>query len=104
MVNDDQLAASQQAPATDTELQAQELFERAYHSTNQNEQIRLFNEAIALRPNFAWAFANRGWVRKEQGDLPGALTDSVEAGRLGLMDVADGARRGLVDFWTRLWP
>ena len=41
-----------------------------------------FDEAIRLKPDFAYAFNNRAVVRYDKGDLEGALKDYDEAIRL----------------------
>jgi hypothetical protein len=92
VVNDQQTAAIEAPAVADQELGAQEFFERGYHDSDRDEQIRLFSVAIRLKPNFAWAFANRAWVRTANGDLLGAMADYAEAARLGVTDFFEPQR------------
>jgi Flp pilus assembly protein TadD len=38
-----------------------------------------FNQALALDPNFAAAYNNRGYDRQQLGDIDGALADYEKA-------------------------
>jgi len=77
-----QAAANSAPPVAEKHLTAQEYFERGFNATDVEEQLRLYSKAIRLQPDFATAFANRGYVRKKKGDLDGALQDYNEAIRL----------------------
>lgn len=63
-------------------LTAQQWFERAYAATAPEDRLRLYTEAIRLKPDYVEAFNNRGVVRRQLGDLEGALADYNEALRL----------------------
>jgi len=75
----EQASASAAPTVTERELTAQEWFERGYNATGQEEKLRFYDEAIRLKSDYAEAFNNRGLVRKEMGDLEGALQDYNEA-------------------------
>ena len=45
--------------------------------------IRWYDKAIALSPNYAYAYRSRGIAKEMMGDLTGACTDWKEAKRLG---------------------
>jgi Flp pilus assembly protein TadD len=82
-------AATKQKVAADAapivqkeELTAQQYFEQAFNSTDLDERLRLYREAIRLKPDFVEAFNNRGSARRDKGDLDGAITDYNEAVRL----------------------
>jgi tetratricopeptide (TPR) repeat protein len=64
------------------ELTAQECFEQAYKAGDPAEAIRLYSQAIAFKPEYAFAFNNRGLLREQQGDLAGAREDYDTAIRL----------------------
>ncbi len=49
---------------------------------NHNRAIQLFNQALAIKPDFANAYIGRGMVRYQQGDKPGAIADSQQAAQL----------------------
>jgi tetratricopeptide (TPR) repeat protein len=90
-------AAANAAPAvTGKELTAQEWFERGFNTSDHDEELRFFSEAIRLKPDYGLAFYNRGWARQAKGDLEGALKDYNEAIRLK-PDYADAFHnRGIV--------
>jgi tetratricopeptide (TPR) repeat protein len=48
-------------------------------STDQDEALRCYSEAIRLKPDFADAFNNRGITRRRKGNLDGAIEDHNEA-------------------------
>ena len=58
------------------------LFRSALNTSGRNEQMRLYGEAIRLKPGFAEAFCNRGIARAAKADLAGALEDYGQAIRL----------------------
>jgi tetratricopeptide (TPR) repeat protein len=90
-----QKVAAKAAPAVqETELTAQQWFERGYAATDHDEEIRFFTEAIRLKPDYA-AFYNRAVARKANGDLEGAITDYTEAIRLKPDDAAAFNNRGI---------
>jgi tetratricopeptide (TPR) repeat protein len=79
----EQKAAAQTAPAVqEEELTAQQWFERGFNATDLDEQLRFYNNAIRLKPDYPSAFNNRANVRSAKGDLEGALQDYNEAIRL----------------------
>jgi len=76
------------------QLTAAEWFERGYQSEDLDEQIRCYNEALRLNPQFAEAYNNRGVARSDQGDLDGAIADYNEALRLNPQDADAYNNRG----------
>jgi len=79
----EQKAAAASAPAVvEVELTAQQWFEREYAAKDLDEKLRFYTNAIRLKPDYAEAFNNRGFVRYGKGDLEGALQDFEEAIRL----------------------
>jgi tetratricopeptide (TPR) repeat protein len=79
----EQKAAADAAPAVqEEELTAQQWFERGLAASDLDEKLRLYSEAIRLKPDFAEAFNNRGVARANRGDVEGALQDCNEAIRL----------------------
>jgi tetratricopeptide (TPR) repeat protein len=81
-VDKQQISASKATNVKEKELTAQQWFEEGYKSTNLDERIHCYTEAIRLRPDYAIAYNNRGIARKEKGDLDGAIKDYNEAIRL----------------------
>ena len=80
---DEQKALAIAAPAVqETELTAQQWFERGFAATDVDEKLRSYTEAIRLKPDFADAFHNRGVACFDRRDLDGAIRDSNEAIRL----------------------
>jgi tetratricopeptide (TPR) repeat protein len=79
----EQKVAAEAAPEVqEEELTAQQWAERGFAATDPEEQIRLYTEAIRLKPDYAHAFNNRGEVRRKKGDFDGALQDYEQAMRL----------------------
>ncbi len=79
----EQKAAAGLAPqVTNTELTAQQWFERGFAAADPNEKVSCYSEAIRLKPDFADAFFNRGNTRHEIGDFDGAIVDFDEVIRL----------------------
>ncbi len=74
-----QREASRAAAVDQTELTAQEWFEKGFKSTDAEEKIRCYTEAIHLNPDYSEAYNNRGAARNDKGDLDGALADYTEA-------------------------
>ena len=78
-----QKTAAQAAPAVqEEELTAQQWFERGFAATDVDEQLRFYNEAIGIKPDYADAFYNRGIARSKKDDWEGALQDFNGAIRL----------------------
>ncbi len=79
----EQKAAADAAPAVlEEELTAQQWFERGLAAADLDEQLRLYTEAIQLKPDYAKAYVNRGIARRTKGDVEGALRDYNGAIRL----------------------
>lgn len=79
----EQRVAAEAAPVVQEEqLTAEQWFERAYAAADPDEKIRLYTEAIRLKPDYAKAFNNRGAARIQNGDLEAAIRDYDEAIRL----------------------
>jgi tetratricopeptide (TPR) repeat protein len=64
---------------TENELSAEEWFEKGYKTTDPDEQIHCYSEAIRLKPDYAESYHNRGVARKANNDLQGALADYDKA-------------------------
>lgn len=78
-----QQAAAGTAPAVQKkELTAQQWFEKGFDATDLDEKVRLYSQAIRLKPDFADAFHNRGAALYGKGDLAEAPKDYSEAIRL----------------------
>jgi len=93
----EQRAAATAAPAVlETELTAQQWFERGLSATDPEEKMRSYSEAIRLYPDYAEAFRNRGIVRHSLGDLQGALEDYNQAIRLKADDFHAFHNRGVI--------
>jgi tetratricopeptide (TPR) repeat protein len=75
-------AVANAPPVTETELTAQQWFERAFNATDQDEAIRFYDKAIRLKPDYADAFYNRGLARYDKGELAAAIRDYTAALRL----------------------
>lgn len=94
---DEQKAAAIAAPTVlETELTAQQWFERGMAATHPVEKIRCYSEAIQLYPDYAEAFRNRGIARHSMDDLSGALTDYGKAIRLNAKDFHAYHNRGMI--------
>jgi tetratricopeptide (TPR) repeat protein len=79
----EQRAAAKQAPAIkQPELTAQQWFEQGFAATDPDEQFGFYSEAIRLKPDYAYAFNNRGAARYKKRNLEGAIRDYNEAIRL----------------------
>jgi tetratricopeptide (TPR) repeat protein len=76
-----QKAAADAAPAVqEKDLTLSQLLERGLAAVN--EEVRLYDEAIRLKPDDANAFTGRGYARYITGDGAGAIKDFNEAIRL----------------------
>lgn len=76
-------AEADAAPAvTEQQLTAEEWFERGMKTTDHDEEICCFTEAIRLNPQNAYAYNNRGFARGAKGDLEGEIADYNQAIRL----------------------
>jgi len=78
----EQAAAIAAPTVSQRELTAQEWFERGVNTSDHDEELRFFSEAIRLEPDFAEAFYNRGLARGAKGDFDGAIEDYIDAIRL----------------------
>ena len=71
----EQKQAAGAAPAVhEGELTAQQWFERGFAAVDIDERLRFYSEAIRLKPDYAVAFNNRGYVRRDKGDIEEAAT------------------------------
>ncbi|OYT17979.1 MAG: hypothetical protein CCU26_19150 [Nitrospira sp. UW-LDO-01] len=77
-----QVAAAAAPPVADSALTAEVWFERGFNSSDWDEKMRCYTEAIQLNPNDADAYTNRGNARAHKGDFDGAMQDYTEALRL----------------------
>ena len=79
------VAVQRTAKVTEDEISAEEWFEKGYkqgEAKKYDEAVHSYNEAIRLKPDYAFAFNNRGDARYHRGDLDGAIEDFTEAIRL----------------------
>jgi tetratricopeptide (TPR) repeat protein len=70
---------------TENELSAEEWFEKGYkegEAKHHEEAIQCYTEAIRLNPDYALAYNNRGFARRNKEDFAGAIQDLTEAIRL----------------------
>jgi len=93
-----QIEAIASPQVRETELKAQEWFERGCAADDLNEQDRCYSEAIQLKPDYADAYCNRGLVRRKKNDLEGALQDLDEAIRLTPDDAVFYINRGAMRY------
>jgi tetratricopeptide (TPR) repeat protein len=77
-----QAQAAAEPVVTEKQLTAQVYSERANVSHDLDQHFRDYSEAIRLNPRDAFAYKDRGVVRKAKGDLDGAIADYSEAIRL----------------------
>jgi lipoprotein NlpI len=75
IARDGQHAAATARTVENSELTAQEYFERGFDASDVDEKIRLYNNAIELKPDYYNAFNNRGNARYSKRDVEGALQD-----------------------------
>jgi tetratricopeptide (TPR) repeat protein len=64
---------------TESQLTAQEYFERGRATDNLSEKIANYNKAIELDPDFGSAYSNRGFVYVAKGDYVSAIQDFTRA-------------------------
>jgi tetratricopeptide (TPR) repeat protein len=76
------IVANAAPPVQETELTAQQLFERGFNATDLDEELRFYTEAIRLKPDYSEAFNNRGIIHYAKGDFESAIQDYNEALRL----------------------
>ena len=94
---DKQKAAANAAPTVqETELTAQQWFERGVAATDPDMKVHAYTEAIRLYPDYAEAFRNRGIARHSFDDLSGALADYDKAIRLNARDFHAYHNRGMI--------
>ena len=104
-------AAKAAPPVGKQELTAQEYFERGLDSSDSDEQISFYSEAIRLNGDYVAAYYNRANARREKGDLDRAFDDYTDAIRLwpafaeaynnrALVREAKGDLDGAVDDYT----
>jgi tetratricopeptide (TPR) repeat protein len=82
-VKKQQTSASGATQVKEKELTAQEWFEKGYKSTDSDEKIYCYSEAIRLKPDYDIAYGNRGYaIVESNGNLDLALKDLDESVRL----------------------
>ena len=74
-INENALAAEKAAK----EAQASQLFTQALSEKDRQKAIELYTQAIDFKPDFSWAYNNRGILRKDLGDKEGAMKDYDKA-------------------------
>lgn len=82
VVQKQKVAANKEKPVKEKELTAQEWFERGVKTTDLDERIYCYSEAIRLKPEYAEAYNNRGITRRKKGEWVEAIKDYNEAIRL----------------------
>jgi len=96
----EQKAAAIAAPSVqETELTAQQWFERGVAASDAETKVRAYTEAIRLYPDYADAFRNRGIARHSSQDLDGALADYNQAIRLNAKDFHAYQNRSVIRSW-----
>lgn len=92
-----QIAASKAEPVKEKELTAQEWVEKGQQTSNFDEKIHYYTEAIRLKPDLSTAYRGRGYAIIEiEGSLDAALRDLDEAVRLDPSDYVSYNNRGRV--------
>jgi tetratricopeptide (TPR) repeat protein len=87
-----QLSANQQAAALnaplvpEADLAAEEWFERGYSSSNEDEKIRCFDQAIMLKPDYGAAYVFRGLAHSRGGNEKAAMDDLLKGASLAPRD------------------
>lgn len=87
VVQKQQVAANGANQVREQELTAQEWFEKGFKSTDPDEQIHDYTEAILLEPDFAIAYNNRGVAYENKGKLDVAMKDYSQAIKLKMADL-----------------
>lgn len=82
MIRQEQAAVINAAHVGEEKLTAQEWYERGWNSSDLDEQIHCYTEAIRLKADYTDAYSSRGIARESKGDLAGAIQDHTEAIRL----------------------
>lgn len=88
-------AAEVAPPVRAEELTAQQWFERGRAAIDREEQVRLYSEAIRLKPDFIEAFNNRGNSRSGKGDQEGAIRDFSAAIQVSPITALPFMNRGI---------
>lgn len=78
-VEQQQNAASDAINIQEKELNSQEWYERGIETPNLDEKVICYTEAIRLKPDFCWAYNNRGVAFYEKGEFDNAINDYSEA-------------------------
>lgn len=93
-----QLSAHSMADVSQLDLAAQGFYEKAFVEVDLDAKLRYLDEAIRLKPDYAFAYNNRGAILKQKNDLLGALDNLNLAIKLqpgfveGLLNRADVRR------------
>jgi tetratricopeptide (TPR) repeat protein len=82
VVQEFKVLANKEPQVTQKVLTAQFWFENGQSANDDDKAIECYNEAINLKPDFAFAFNYRGVARYNKGNLDGAIRDFDEAIRL----------------------
>jgi tetratricopeptide (TPR) repeat protein len=77
-----QFAASNAQPVKQKELTANEWFEKGLSTTDLDEKIRYYSEAIRLKPDYAQAYNNRAVAYNIMGNIDAAIKDCADAIRI----------------------
>lgn len=77
-INRDKEAAENAAKAA----KVSQLFSEALNEKDSSKAIELYNQVIEQKPDFIEAYNNRGILKRESGDLKGAMIDYNEAIKL----------------------
>lgn len=81
-VRTQQSAANQAMQVNKKDLTSQEWFEKGNGSTDVEEKLHFYSEAIRLHPGFVEAYHNRGVMHKNQLEFDFAIRDFTNALRL----------------------
>ncbi len=79
IAKEQQFAAATATSVQQTELTAEEWFEKGFNAVDLYEKLRCYSHAIHLKPDHVYAYYNRGNVRYDKKDLDGAIADYTEA-------------------------
>jgi tetratricopeptide (TPR) repeat protein len=77
-----QTAAAAKPAVPQRELTAEEWYERGHASEDPEEKVRLFRQAIRLKPDFDEPYVNIACILRDRGDVDGALKELAAAIRL----------------------